>query len=41
MFNGLNSSVSHLVKSLRDWLCSERVAETELAVTGTGINPST
>lgn len=41
MLNGLNSLESHLVKSLRDRLCSEQMAEKELALAGASINPST
>jgi len=41
MLNGLNSSESYLVKSVRDRLCSERRTEKELVVTGNSINPST
>lgn len=41
MLNGLNSSESHFMKSLRDRLCSEQMAEKELALTRTTINPST
>lgn len=41
MLSGLNSSESHLAKSPRDRLYSEQMAEKELALTGTSINPST